>query len=191
LAHKTENKIGNTEIEVTKGDITMLDTEAIVNPANNYLIHGGGLAAAIVRRGGMIIQQESKKIGNVPTGSAVITSGGSLKAKHVIHAVGPRYKDGKSGEEEKLASAVRSSLEIAEKKKLKSIAFPAISSGIFGYPIADSSKVIVNSIIDYFNTKKEEKSETTIEKVVLCLYDDEAFNNFAKEVEKHFKSSKK
>jgi len=191
LAHKTENKIGNTEIEVTKGDITMLDTEAIVNPANNYLIHGGGLAAAIVRRGGMIIQQESKKIGNVPTGSAVITSGGSLKAKHVIHAVGPRYKDGKSGEEEKLASAVRSSLEITEKKKLKSIAFPAISSGIFGYPIADSSKVIVNSIIDYFNTKKEEKSETTIEKVVLCLYDDEAFNNFAKEVEKHFKSSKK
>lgn len=191
MAHKTENKIGNTEIEVTKGDITMLDTEAIVNPANNYLIHGGGLAAAIVRRGGMIIQQESKKIGNVPTGSAVITSGGSLKAKHVIHAVGPRYKDGKSGEEEKLASAVRSSLEIAEKKKLKSIAFPAISSGIFGYPIADSSKVIVNSIIDYFNTKKEEKSETTIEKVVLCLYDDEAFNNFAKEVEKHFKSSKK
>ena len=191
MAHKTENKIGNTEIEVTKGDITMLDTEAIVNPANNYLIHGGGLAAAIVRRGGMIIQQESKKIGNVPTGSAVITSGGSLKAKHVIHAVGPRYKDGKSGEEEKLASAVRSSLEITEKKKLKSIAFPAISSGIFGYPIADSSKVIVNSIIDYFNTKKEEKSETTIEKVVLCLYDDEAFNNFAKEVEKHFKSSKK
>ncbi|MCI0449704.1 MAG: macro domain-containing protein [Chlorobi bacterium] len=181
------NKIGSTEIEVTKGDITMLDTEAIVNPANNYLIHGGGLAAAIVRRGGMIIQQESKKIGNVPTGSAVITSGGSLKAKHVIHAVGPRYKDGKSGEEEKLSSAVRSALEIAEKKKLKSVAFPAISSGIFGYPIAESSKVIVNAIIDYFNTKKKEKSETTVEKVVLCLYDDEAFNNFAKEVEKHFK----
>lgn len=188
---ESTNKIDNTEIEVTKGDITLLDTEAIVNPANNYLIHGGGLAAAIVRRGGMIIQQESKKIGNVPTGSAVITTGGSLKAKYVIHAVGPRYKDGKSGEEEKLVSAVRSSLEIAEKKKLKSIAFPAISSGIFGYPIGESSKVIVKAIIDYFNSKKKEKSETTIEKVVLCLYDDEAFDNFAKEVEKHFKSSKK
>ncbi len=118
------HKINNTEIEVIKDDITMLDVEAIVNPANNYLIHGGGLAAAIVRRGGQIIQQESKKIGNVPTGHAVYTSGGHLKAKFVIHAVGPRYKDGNSGEAEKLASAVKSALDIADKKKLK-ISCPA------------------------------------------------------------------
>ena len=180
------NKIGNTEIEVVKGDITMLDTEAIVNPANTGLIHAGGLAAAIAKRGGQIINQESKKMGNVATGSAVITSGGNLKAKHVIHAVGPRYKDGKSGEAEKLASAVRSSLEIAEKKKLKSIAFPAISSGIFGYPVPESAKVIVDTIVDYFNAKKKEKQDSAIEKVVLCLFDDNTFDNFVTETNKHF-----
>lgn len=185
------NKIGNTEIEVIKGDITMLDTEAIVNPANNGLVHAGGLAAAIVKRGGQLIQQESRKMGNVPTGSAVITKGGSLKAKHVIHAVGPRYKDGKSGEAELLASAVKESLRIAEQKKLKSMAFPAISSGIFGYPMEESSKIIVDTIIEHFNALKKNKLETTLEKVVLCLYDDETFNIFEKAVEKHFKKEKK
>lgn len=182
-------KVNNVEIEVVKGDITMLDVEAIVNPANNYLMHGGGLAAAIVRRGGQIIQQESKKIGFVPTGGAVITSGGSLKAKHVIHAVGPKYKDGKSGEAEKLASAVKAALEITEKKKLKSVALPAISSGIFGYPIEESSKIIVDSVVDFF--KNSEKKDRTIEKVILCLFDETAFNNFERELEKHNKSNKK
>ena len=178
-------KIENTEFEVVQGDITLLETEAIVNPANNYLIHGGGLAAAIVKRGGMIIQQESKKIGNVPTGSAVITKGGNLKAKHVIHAVGPKYKDGKSGEPEKLVSAVRSSLEVAEKKKLKSIAFPAISSGIFGYPIEESSKIIVDSAVAYFSEKKKAKEDTSIEKVVFCLFDEESFVKFSEQLNKN------
>jgi O-acetyl-ADP-ribose deacetylase (regulator of RNase III) len=181
------HKIANTEFEVVQGDITLLDTEAIVNPANNYLIHGGGLAAAIVKRGGMIIQQESKKIGNVPTGSAVITTGGHLKAKHVIHAVGPKYKDGKSGEAEKLASAVRSSIEVAEKKKLKSIAIPAISSGIFGYPVEESSKIIIDTAVSYFKEKKKDKSETTIEKVVFCLFDEESFKKFSEHIDKNFK----
>lgn len=172
-------KTGNTEIEIIKGDITLLDTEAIVNPANTFLMHSGGLAAAIVKRGGMIIQQESKKIGNVPTGGAVITSGGNLKAKHVIHAVGPRYKDGKSGEAEKLKMAVENSLVVAEKKKLKSIAIPAISSGIFGYPIEESAKIIVDTTIEHFIAKKKAKEETTIEKVVFCLFDDDAFKAFS------------
>lgn len=180
-------KIANTEIEVIKGDITLLDVEAIVNPANSGLVHAGGLAAAIVKRGGMIIQQESKKIGNVPTGSAVYTKGGHLKAKWVIHAVGPRYKDGKSGEAEHLESAVNAALNIADKQKVKSVAFPAISSGIFGYPIEESSKIIIDTIVKFFNEKKSEKAETTIEKVVLCLYDDAAFNNFDKALEKHSK----
>lgn len=184
------HKIGNTEIEVIQSDITMLDVEAIVNPANTFLMHTGGLAAAISRRGGMIIQQESKKIGNVPTGSAVITTGGNLKAKHVIHAVGPKYKDGKSGEEEKLRSAVNSALDVADKKKLKSIAIPAISSGIFGYPMADSAKVIVNAVMDYFNTKKKAKEETHLEKVVFCLLDKDAFDYFAKELGKISKTEK-
>jgi O-acetyl-ADP-ribose deacetylase (regulator of RNase III) len=184
------NKIGNTLIELIKGDITLLDVEAIVNPANNYLIHGGGLAAAIVKRGGMIIQQESKKIGNVPTGGAVITSGGHLKAKHVIHAVGPRYKDGKSGEPEKLESAVKSGLHIAEQKKLKSVAFPAISSGIFGYPLDECAKVITDAIIDFFKNKEKEKSDSTLEKVVLCLFDDESYKEFEKQMNTHFKEKK-
>ena len=180
-------KIGNTEIEVIKGDITLLDVEAIVNPANTFLMHTGGLAAAIVKRGGMIIQQESKKIGNVPVGSAVVTKGGNLKAQHVIHAVGPRYKDGKSGEPEKLASAVNAALNVADKKKLKSIAIPAISSGIFGYLIADSSVIIVETAMEFFEAKKKEKQETTIEKVVFCLLDDEAFDLFEKAVESNSK----
>ena len=183
-------KIKKTAVEVMQGDITMLDTEAIVNPANNYLMHGGGLAAAIVKRGGQFIQQESKKIGYVSTGSAAITEGGHLKAKYVIHAVGPRYKDGKSGEEEKLAGAVKSSLDIADKKKLKSIAFPAISSGIFGYPIEESSKVIVNAVKDYINNTES----TGIEKIVFCLLDNEAFNKFDalfKKVPKSTKSNRK
>ncbi len=183
-------KIGNTEIEVVKGDITLLDVEAIVNPANSSLIHAGGLAAAIVKRGGQIIQQESKKIGHVPTGQAVFTQGGSLKAEFVIHAVGPKYKDGKSGESEKLAEAVKASLLIAEGKKLKSIAIPAISSGIYGYPIEESSKIIVDTVINFFNEKKKEKAETTIEKVILCLFDDAAFNIFEKALEKHKPKSK-
>ena len=181
------NKIGNTEIEVIKDDIVMLDVEAIVNPANTFLLHTGGLAAQIVKRGGMIIQQESKKIGNIATGTAAITSGGHLKAKHVIHTVGPKYKDGKSGEEEKLKSAVESALDVAEQKKLKSIAIPAISSGIFGYPVNESAKVIVKAVVEHFEAKKKAKTESTLGKVVFCLFDDEAFGIFAKELEKNFK----
>jgi O-acetyl-ADP-ribose deacetylase (regulator of RNase III) len=184
-------KIANTELETIKGDITLLDTEAIVNPANTFLMHTGGLAAAIVKRGGMIIQQESKKMGNVPTGSAVITTAGNMKAKHVIHAVGPRYKDGKSGEAEKLQSAVRASMEVADKKKLKSIAIPAISSGIFGYPIAESAKIIVETVKEFFEAKKKEKQETTIEKVVFCLLDEDAFEQFNKVLENPSKGNKK
>ena len=180
------HKIGKTEIDIIKGDITVLDVEAIVNPANNALMHGGGLAAAIVHRGGQIIQQESKKIGNVPTGSAVYTQGGHLKAKHVIHAVGPRYKDGKSGEKEKLESAVLASLNIADKLKVKSVAIPAISSGIFGYPIEESSKIIIDSIVNFLETKENEKSETSLEKIIVCLFDDGTL----KEFEKAFKNIK-
>ena len=162
------NKIANTEFEVIQGDITLLETDAIVNPANTFLMHTGGLAAAIVKRGGMIIQQE-------------------LKTKHVIHAVGPRYKDGKSGEAEKLASAVNNALKVADVKKLKSIAIPAISSGIFGYPVEESAKIIVDTAIEYFNAKKKAKEETTIEKVVFCLLDENTTSIFKKSLESNFK----
>lgn len=183
-----QNKIGNTKIEIIQGDITLLDVDAIVNPANTGLIHYGGLAAAIVRRGGQIIQQESKIIGNVQTGSAVITSGGKLKAKHVIHAVGPKYKDGNSGEPEKLASAVKSSLDIASKKKLKSIALPAISTGIFGYPVSETAKIILKSISEYLEELKKDKIDSTLEKIIVCLYEEEVFKAFTSESKNIFKT---
>ncbi|MEO8514489.1 MAG: macro domain-containing protein [Ignavibacteria bacterium] len=181
------NKIENTEFEVVQGDITLLETDAIVNPANTFLMHTGGLALQIAKRGGMIVQQESKKIGNVPTGSAVITTGGNMKTKHVIHAVGPKYKDGKSGEAEKLSSAVNSALSVAELKKLTSIAIPAISSGIYGYPVEESSKIIVDTVIENFYAKNKAKEETTLTKVVFCLFDDNTFASFKKALESHFK----
>ncbi len=184
------NKIGNTEIEIIQGDITMLDVETIVNPANNQLMHLGGLALLISKRGGQIIQQESKKIGHVPTGSAVITSGGSLKAKHVIHAVGPRYKDGKSGEAEKLASAVKSALDIASKKKLKSVAMHAISCGIFGYPVNDAAKIILKSIAEYLEQLKKDKIDSTLEKIIVCLYEEETYKALTNESKNIFKETK-
>ncbi len=185
------NKIGNTEFEVIQGDITLLETDAIVNPANTFLMHTGGLALQIAKRGGMIVQQESKKIGNIPTGSAVITTGGNMKTKHVIHAVGPKYKDGKSGESDKLASAVNSALVVAEKKKLTSIAIPAISSGIYGYPIEESAKIIVDTVVEYFNAKNKAKEETTLLKVVFCLLDDVSFTAFKNILENTQKGSKR
>jgi len=184
------HKIGKTEVDIIKGDVTTLDVEAIVNPANNALMHGGGLAAAIVHAGGQIIQQESKKIGYVPTGSAVYTQGGHLKAKYVIHAVGPRYKDGNSGEKEKLESAVLASLNIADGLKLKSVALPAISSGIFGYPVHESSKVIIDSIVKFLESKENDKQETSLEKIEVCLFDDATFGEFEK-VFKGIKPAKK
>ncbi len=181
------NKIENTEFEVIQGDITLLETDAIVNPANTFLMHTGGLALQISKRGGMIVQQESKKMGNVPTGSAVITTGGNMKTKHVIHAVGPKYKDGKSGEAEKLASAVSSALNVAEVKKLTSIAIPAISSGIFGYPIEESAKIIVDTVLEHFSAKKKAKEETTLVKVVFCLLDENTCTVFKKALDSNFK----
>lgn len=115
------------------GDITEESVDAIVNAANDGLVHGGGVAGAIVRKGGYVIQDESDRIGRVPTGSAAITGAGSLAAKHVIHAVGPVW-NGRTPEENDrlLASATTSALEIARERDLLSIAFPAVSSGIFG-----------------------------------------------------------
>ncbi|MDZ7296341.1 MAG: macro domain-containing protein, partial [candidate division KSB1 bacterium] len=129
--------IHNTTIELVQGDITEMDTDAIVNAANERLAHGGGVAGAIVRKGGPVIQEESnawvRAHGRVPTGGAAITSGGSLKARFVIHAVGPVMGSGNEGE--KIRQATLASLRLAEEHNLASIAFPAISTGIFGCPM--------------------------------------------------------
>lgn len=172
-----EKRIYNKILKLLIGDITERDTDAIVNAANNYLKHGGGLAAAIVRKGGSIIQEESNKIGFVPTGSSAITKAGSLKAKYIIHAVGPKWGEG--DEELKLKSAVLSSLSMAEKYQLRSISFPAISSGIYGCPKDLVAKVLLNAAIEYFS-----KGQSSIEIIEFCVFDEDTYRYFKEEFDK-------
>jgi O-acetyl-ADP-ribose deacetylase len=142
------NLDNNKILRLVNGDITERNVDAIVNTANSYLRHGGGVAAAIVRKGGVIIQEESDKIvartGFVPVGSAVITTAGKLPCKAVIHTVGPRMGEG--NEDSKLRKAVRSSLLLASEKGFRSISMPAISSGIFGFPKDRCAKILVQDI---------------------------------------------
>jgi len=176
---KTEQQIGHTTLELVEGDLTEMDTEAIVNAANEHLAHGGGVAGVISRKGGPTIQRESsawvRQHGPVPTGSAAITSGGNLKARTVIHAVGPVY-DGTPRSPQLLSATVRSALQLADEKQLKSIAFPAISTGIFGYPLPSAAEVITRTVIDYL------KGETGLERVILCLYGHAAYEVFSVEL---------
>ena len=166
--------IFKTDLVLVDGDITEQEVDAIVNPANSALQLGGGVAGAIRRKGGPKIQEECDSIGGTPVGTAVITTGGNLKAKHVIHAVGPRMGEG--DEERKLQDATLSSLKLADQHKLKSIAFPAISTGIFGYPVDRCAEIMLSTTIDYVRGK------TGLEKVVFCLWGDEAYQTFEKTI---------
>lgn len=161
-----EVKIGSSILSLVRGDITEEYTDAIANAANSGLRGGGGVDGAIHRAGGPKIMEECRKIGGCPTGSAVITTGGDLKAKYVIHAVGPIYKGGTKGEEKLLSSAYRKCLEIASEKGIKSIAFPSISTGVYGYPIVDASKTALVTVIDYL------KEHPEIELVRFVLFSD-------------------
>ncbi|MCS7203586.1 MAG: macro domain-containing protein [Thermodesulfovibrio sp.] len=172
-----EKKIEEKTLRIMIGDITERNTEAIVNAANNHLKHAGGVALAIVKKGGQIIQEESDKIGFVPTGSAAITTAGALKAKYVIHAVGPKWGEG--DEESKLRSAILSSLKIANEHKLKSISFPAISSGIYGVPKEVVAKVLVNTAAEYLKNE-----QTTIKEIEFCLFDEDTYKYFKAEFDK-------
>lgn len=165
-------RIHQTDVALVDGDITEQATDTIVNPANSGLILGGGVAGAIRRKGGSKIQEECNKIGGTPVGTAVITTGGNLKAKHVIHAVGPQMGEG--DEDRKLRNATLSSLKLADEHKLKSITFPAISTGIFGYPIDRCAEVMLTATIGYL------RSKTGLEKVVFCLWGEEAYGTFEK-----------
>ncbi len=163
-------------LELIDGDITEMETDAIVNAANANLILGGGVAGAIRRKGGHRIQQECAKIGGTYVGGAVITSGGDLKAKYVIHAVGPRMGEG--NEDEKLRNATANSLKVADENGLKSIAFPAISTGIFGFPIQRCAEIMLRAAIEYL------KGETSLERVVFCLFGHSDYIVFIKQLEK-------
>jgi O-acetyl-ADP-ribose deacetylase (regulator of RNase III) len=144
-------------LEIVQGDITQQDTEAIGNAANSALAGGGGVDGAIHRAGGPTLMSELKaKYKGCPTGSAVITSGGNLKAKYVIHAVGPRYS-GSPKDAELLSSAYRKSLECCTQNKISSIAFPSISTGIYGYPVEEASKIALKTVTDYLKEHPEIK----------------------------------
>jgi len=167
-----EWKIGDKVLRLVQGDITELDVDAIVNAANAQLILGGGVAGAIRKKGGPSIQEECNKIGGTTVGNAVVTGGGSLKARYVIHAVGPRYGEG--DEDNKLKSATWNSLIRATEKGCKSMAFPAISTGIFGFPKDRCAKIMLTTIREFL-----EKEQTSLQDVILCLYSAEDFEIFA------------
>ncbi len=172
--HKIEGKI----LRLLQGDITERDVDAIVNAANSHLQHGGGVAGAIVKKGGQIIQEESNKIGYTPVGTAVITGAGRLPAKFVIHAVGPRMGEG--DEDKKLKSAVLNSLKLASEKGLKSISMPAISSGIFGFPKDRCAEILVKEALNFIKANLK----SSLELIEFCIYDDLTMGYFKREFDR-------
>jgi O-acetyl-ADP-ribose deacetylase len=162
--------ISNTELVLLTGDITELTYDVIVNPANENLQLGGGVAGAIRNKGGEEIQKECNKIGPIYVGGAVLTCAGKLNARYIIHAVGPRAGEGK--EEIKLRNATMNSLLLAEEHGLTTIVFPAISTGIFGYPVVKCAEIMIKVIIDYI------KRPTKLTRVAICLWSEENFEIF-------------
>ena len=179
-----EFQIGMAKLRLVQGDITEMETDAIVNAANPSLMGGGGVDGAIHRKGGPKILEECKRIrasewpNGLPTGKAVITTGGNLKAKYVIHTVGPVWQGGKSGEAELLAEAYRNSLKLAASKGLKTIAFPSISTGAYGYPVEKASRIALSTVKEFL--EKEDKLEEVI-LVLFTRHDFEVYKEAAKE----------
>ena len=159
-------------LEIVQGDITQQDTVAIGNAANSALAGGGGVDGAIHRAGGPTLMSELRaKYKGCPTGSAVITGGGNLKAKYVIHAVGPRYS-GSPKDPELLSSAYRKSLELCTQNKISSMAFPSISTGIYGYPVEEASRIALKTVMDYL------KDYSEIKLVRFVLFDSKTFDAY-------------
>ena len=156
---------GLERITIWEGDITTLEVDAIVNAANSSLLGGGGVDGAIHRRAGKELLAECRQLGGCNTGDAKLTRGYNLPAKYVIHAVGPRWSGGRGGERDKLASCYRRSLEIARGHQIESIAFPAISTGVYGYPLREAADTAVATIA------AELAAHDLPRKVILCTYD--------------------
>jgi O-acetyl-ADP-ribose deacetylase (regulator of RNase III) len=172
-----KKQIHNSTLELTHGDITALKVDAIVNAANKFLAHGGGVALAISRKGGLTIEEESSELvarrGPLETGEAVITSGGRLPARFVIHTVGPVWSEhGPTQADKLLGKAVRSSLALADERGLKSIAFPAISTGIYGFPIDRAAPLMLREAVTHLGGR------TALERVLFCLYDQASYQVF-------------
>ena len=165
----------SSKIEVIRGDIKKQKADAIVNAANSSLMGGGGVDGAIHRAGGQVILEECKKIvskqGGCPTGEAVITTGGNLPATFVIHTVGPVWNGGKNKEAEKLGKCYRNSLRLAVENNLKTIAFPNISTGIYGYPKEEAAKIAIETVSEYL----QGQNESFISKVYFVCFDEENY----------------
>lgn len=154
-------------IEVVEGDITTLHVDAIVNAANSSLLGGGGVDGAIHRAAGPMLLEECRRLGGCPTGQARLTRGHRLPAAHVIHTVGPVYRDGTSGEAEKLASCYTESLDLAHQHGFRSVAFPCISTGAYGYPAEEACEVAVNAVVGWL------RSHELPEVVTFCCFSEE------------------
>jgi O-acetyl-ADP-ribose deacetylase len=174
ILKKTIQITPTTDLEIRLGDLTQEHVDAIVNAANSHLAHGGGVAAAIIQSGGWVIQKESdewvKKYGPVNHRKPAYTSAGELPCRFVIHAVGPVWGEG--NEVSKLADAIKGSLTLATELKLESIAFPAISTGIFGFPKEKAAKIMLQSINEYCT------NPTTLKSIRFVLYDTDTLNVF-------------
>jgi O-acetyl-ADP-ribose deacetylase (regulator of RNase III) len=174
---KMEVTVNKTKISIVQGDITGQATDAIVNAANSSLMGGGGVDGAIHRAGGPAILEECKKIvarqGRLPTGKAVITTGGNLKAQYVIHTVGPIWHGGSSNEPELLKSAYYECLKLATGNKLASISFPSISTGAYGYPVDEAAKIAVSTVVSFLK-----EQPTSLKDVVFVLFDARTYESY-------------
>ncbi len=157
------------KLNIVQGDITKLEVDAIVNAANNTLLGGGGVDGAIHRAGGPIILEQCKKIGGCPTGEARITTAGNMPSKYVIHTVGPVYKDGAKGEAELLYNSYYNSMKLAKEYGLKTIAFPAISTGVYNYPKPEAAEIAIRGVIDFID------KEDNMEEVYFVLFSQENY----------------
>lgn len=167
-------------VSLVQGDITEQEADAIVNAANSGLRGGGGVDGAIHRAGGPEIMEECRRLGGCPTGSACATTAGRLKAKTVIHAVGPVWRGGGRGEAELLAGAYRASLEAASGMGLETVAFPSLSTGAYGYPLEQAAAIALGTVKDFL------EKDPGIREVVFVLFDDRAFSAFEHEYERVF-----
>jgi len=174
--------IEGVRLLIIQGDITKQDTDTIVNAANSSLMGGGGVDGAIHRAGGPAILEECKRVvsrqGRLPTGKAVITTGGNLKARYVIHTVGPVWHGGTSNEPELLASAYRESLRTAVENELCSISFPSISTGVYGYPVEKAARVAIGAVADFLT-----RNRTCIKEVVFVLFDSKTLAAYSSALE--------
>jgi O-acetyl-ADP-ribose deacetylase (regulator of RNase III) len=156
--------VNGVTLALMQGDITRVEVDAIVNAANAALAGGGGVDGAIHRAGGPTIMEECRKIGGCPTGSAVATHAGRLKAQYVFHAVGPRYQQ-RGDEEQLLANAYQSCLDLAEHYQIKSIAFPSISTGVYGYPVTLAAPIALRTVVRHL------QQPTSLQQVIFVLFD--------------------